>query len=499
MKHAMTPTFQSQARPRSFLRGAALSLLLATGALAQDALPGSGTRAPADIALPVGHSYLVSAPWNVELVSVGDPEVANVQVVAPDKILLVGKKIGSTDIILWSENEAASYQARVIIGQDLDSIRRDLSIFLPGSSLELQQNRGVITIAGVLRRAEHAEALHRYLAATGTQYVDLTTVEGLQQVMIQVRVGEASRQAIRSLGINALKGGDDFFGGTTFGANQNGIDVGVTEGTPIGDNLPFGFNSDTKVGSGVTLFGGFLNSDLQVFVDALTANRYLRILAEPTLVALSGEEASFLAGGEFPVPIVQGSTAGAGTSITVEYKEFGVRLRFRPTVLGDGTIRMFVAPEVSDLSDVGAVNVEGFAIPSLLTRRSETTLEMKSGQTFAMAGLIDRSVSARVERVPGLGRLPVLGPLFRSIRYENGETELVVLVTANLVQPMNNAGPLPVPGVADVAPNDWELFVRGLIEGDAARLPASRLSWLREQRLDRLRGPGAWATYDERR
>jgi pilus assembly protein CpaC len=248
-----------------------------------------------------------------------------------------------------------------------------------------------------------------------------------------------------------------------------------------------------------TLFAGFPSSDLQVFVQALAENQYLRILAEPTLTALSGEEATFLAGGEFPIPVVQGG-GGVGTnlSITIEYKEFGVRLRFRPTVLGDGTIRLHVGPEVSDLSDQGAVEIQGFRIPSLITRRAETTLELKSGQTFAMAGLLNDRNLARSSRVPALGDVPVLGALFRSVRYEQGETELVVLVTTNLVEPLSVVCPPPVPGVTDSVPNDWEVYMEGRTEGH--KLPCiseSDAEWLRELGFDELVGPGAWEEYGQ--
>src|SRR6185503_13142243 len=216
------------------------------------------------------------------------------------------------------------------------------------------------------------------------------------------------------------------------------------------------------------LFANFPNSDLLFFVQALAENQYLRILAEPSLVAMSGEEASFLAGGEFPIPVVQGVNA---TSITVTYKEFGVRLRFRPTVLGDGAIRLHVAPEVSELTNAGSVTLQGFNIPGLLTRRAETTLELNSGQTFGMAGLISQSTQARTSRVPHIGDLPVLGALFRSVRYQSGDTELVLLVTASLVEPLSVANMPPTPGITHSDPNDWELYAMGKIEGKApARL-----------------------------
>jgi pilus assembly protein CpaC len=230
-----------------------------------------------------------------------------------------------------------------------------------------------------------------------------------------------------------------------------------------------------------------------VFIQALEENQYLQLLAEPNLVALSGEVASFLAGGEFPIPVVQSTAANAAVSI--EYKEFGVRLAFRPTVLGDGKIKLHVLPEVSELSDVGAVVIQGFRIPAVMTRRVETTVELASGQTFGLAGLISRSTSARTSKVPGLGDLPVLGALFRSVRYARNETELIVLVTASLVEP-TSAGMPPVPGDDLRPPGAWELYALGRIEGQApARLHQTHGEHLKEIGLDGLRGPGAWASY----
>jgi pilus assembly protein CpaC len=234
-----------------------------------------------------------------------------------------------------------------------------------------------------------------------------------------------------------------------------------------------------------------------VYLQALAENRYVRLLAEPNLVAISGEQATFLVGGEFPVPIVQGSVVGGSSTVTVEYKEFGVRLNFRPQVLGQGRIRLEVAPEVSELSEIGALKQNGFTIPAIVTRRSNTTVELASGQSFALAGLLRSKDQARVSRVPGLGDLPVLGALFRSVRYEQDQTELVVMITAELVEPIEDGELLPLPGDMQTAPTDWELYMEGQVHGQARLNGAgARLKLLG---LDRLSGPGAWRRADEPR
>ncbi|MHC4294245.1 MAG: type II and III secretion system protein family protein, partial [Planctomycetota bacterium] len=373
------------------------------------------TLDPRTITLYVRQSKTIRAPWAVVRVSVTDPKIADVQMLSPYEVLLQGKSVGSTDLIMWSKDER-TWEARVDVDVDLRRLNEQLSKLFENSRLKLSQAQDVLIVSGLFSRTEHANQLHNFMNATNLKYVDMTGVAGVQQVQLQVRVAEVSRRALRVLGINAFATGSDFFGASTIGSSSGGpinpISIGVPAGAAAASNLPFQFNPGVGVSSSVTLFAGFPDIPLEIFIQALAENQYLRILAEPTLVALSGQEASFLAGGEFPVPIVQGSTAGGGTTITVEYREFGVRLNFRPTVLGDGGIRLYVAPEVSQLSDVGAVMIEGFQIPSLVMRKAETTLEVKSGQTFAMAGLLNRSSTATTSRVPGLGDLPILGALF---------------------------------------------------------------------------------------
>ena len=487
----------------------AFLVMIALGAVTASSAVGEQPRGPAPLLtleeigetldIGVGRSKAIRAPWTIKRVSVADPDVADVEVLDPDQVIVVGQSIGSTDLIIWSEN-AEVWATRLRVEIDLPQLNDDLAKLFTASSLEVTKSQDVYVVSGVLERAEQVEQVHRFLDASGIKYVDLTKLAGLQQVQIQVRVAEVNRVAVRKLAINALQAGHDFFGASLIGSGGGGafnpVSIGPAEGTLAAANIPFVFTDDVSVSPLATLLAGFPQADLELFIQALAENQYLRILAEPNLVALSGEEASFLAGGEFPIPIVQGTTAGGGTSITIQYKEFGVRLGFSPTVLGGGKIRLHISPEVSDLSDVGAVEIEGFSVPSVLTRRSETTLELNSGQTFAMAGLLNRSTSARNSRVPLLGDLPVLGPLFRSISYQTGESELVVLVTATLVEPLSHRAVRPLPGDLHVPPNDWELFVKGRLEGEVKETTSSGGLKLGISGFDRLKGPGAWASYN---
>jgi pilus assembly protein CpaC len=463
----------------------------------------SVTVQPEAITFLLGQSTIVRSPWPTVRVLVTDPTIADVQVLTPEQLLLKGFKVGSTDLIVWSEDEKQVQKWNVHVQLDTVSFKTKLDELFPDTSLTVSQSGETLIVSGLLRSTEQAVQLNDLLEKSKMPYVNMTSVAGVQQVLLQIRVAEVSRQALRAMGINYFHTDDDWFGAmrgvSSTGATNSSIDIGVPSGTAAGDNIPFTFNQDVSAGSAASIFAGFPNAQLEFFLQALIENQALRVLANPTLVALSGEEATFLAGGEYPIPVVQGGGAGGGgtNAVTIEYKEYGVRVSFRPVVLGDGTIRLTASPEVSDLSDTGAVTIQGFRVPALVTRKAETTLELKSGQTFAMAGLIQHKTEATSSRIPGLGDLPVLGPLFRSIRYQRNETELVVLVTASLVEPMSVASPPPVPGFLHTDPNDWEFYIEGRIEGKKpAEISPQDARLLKQMGLDELVGPGAWDSYD---
>lgn len=455
------------------------------------------------ITVIVGESTIVKTPWPTMRVAITDPKIADVKVLTPYQVLLQGTKVGSTDLIVWSEDGMEVWQWKVLVGLDLAGYKGKLDELFPHCLLEVSQFGETLIVKGLLRSAEETVQLDDFLTKAGVKYVDMTSVAGVQQVQLQVRVAEVSRTAIRALGINAFYTDPDFFvasraGSETGGALVPSISIGPAAGTGLG-STSFVFQSAAVPSTPITIFAGIPSIDFEVFLKALAENRYLRILANPTLVALSGETASFLAGGEFPIPIPQsGAGTGGQPTITIRYKEYGVRLLFRPIVLGDGTIRLTVSPEVSELTTINAIEIGGVSVPSLLTRKMETTLELKSGQTFAMAGLIQNKVEAINSRIPGFGDLPVLGPLFRSVSYAEDETELVVLVTASLVEPMSLAAMPPLPGFLHVEPNDWELYLEGRIEGKApVKINPTDATWLKQIGLDRLVGPGAWESYGQ--
>lgn len=446
-----------------------------------------------------GHSEALRTTWKIKRVSVADPTVADVEALEPNEVLIVAKDIGETDLILWGEN-GEIWSTSIYVDMDIDGLNQDLARLFPRTGVSVTRAGNVYFVSGVLETANQAQQMHNFLEAGELEYVDMSTVAGLQQVQIQVRVAEVNRVAIKKMGVNLLVAGSSFFGagmiGPSSGGALNGISISPVSGAlASASNVPFVFD-DFSASPFNTLLLGFPKADLEFFIQALAENQYLHILAEPTLVALSGEEASFLVGGEFPIPVAQDS-GGGGTAITIEWKEFGIRLSFTPTVLGNGNIRLHVAPEVSELSNIGAVEIQGFFVPAIISRRAETTLELKSGQTFSMAGLLSENTQSRNSRVPLLGDLPILGSLFRSVSYQKGQSELVVMVTATLVEPLSHAGNRPLPGDLHVDPSDWDLFMNGRLEGKVKDLAEVSDDSVDMGELGGLKGPGAWANYYE--
>lgn len=440
-------------------------------------------------------SRVITFDDRIERVVVVDPEIADSRPVSPRQVVLFGKSPGTTSVVFRLEN-GRSISHRLRVRLDSAALQSKLrQIF--GAELEVEELDGMVALRGQMPSIATGKLVKSFMDSSGMKWVDSTAIAGVQQVQLRVRIAEASRTALRALAMSAVAGGNTVFGGlqSPGGSPFQPVSIQPMPFSRINSG-DFRFRGD-PVSSATTLFGGVTGSDLEIYLQALNENRYVRVLAEPNLVAVSGESATFLVGGEFPIPIVQGSVVGGGSTITIEYKEFGIRLNFRPEVLGDGRLRLEVAPEVSELSQIGAVNQNGFTIPSLVTRRSQTTVELGSGQSFAMAGLLRTLEQATAAKVPVLGDIPVLGTLFRSMRYEQAQTELVVIVTADVVEPVDDGMDRPVPGDLHESPNDWELFMGGEIHGEVA--VGHPLARLKSLGLSGLKGPGAWRRSDQAR
>lgn len=482
----------------------ASSSMPVTPAPAQAMTNGKVTAVTEPLQIMAGASRLVTMPARIESVVVAQPTIADAKPVSPKDVVIIGKTVGSSDMVIHLESGESITQRVQVELDKADMESRIARIF--GVKVQVDDLGGTVALRGTIPDVATAALIHKYMDSTGMKWTDLTKIEGLQQVQLRVRIAEASRTALRELAFGGVFGGNSAFGGyqspggTPFQPvsiapmnPQSVTNTGLTSTTSnvVGPGQPnFGF-SPIPVSSATTLFVGVPGADLEIFMRALTENRYVRLLAEPNLVAISGEKASFLVGGEFPVPVVQGNSVGGGAAtVTVEYKAFGVRLTFRPEVLGEGRIRLEVAPEVSELSEVGALVQNGFTVPGVSVRRSSSTVELGNGQSFAMAGLLRSKDQGKVAKIPLLGDLPWLGVLFRSVRYEQDETELVVIVTATTVEPLNDGMDRPTPGALHQAPNDWELFMEGRLAG--ANDVASPVARLRTFGLTDLRGPGAW-------
>jgi pilus assembly protein CpaC len=401
------------------------------------------------IRLTVNKSTVVATSRPYKQVSVGSPDIADVNTIGPNNILITAKKAGSTQLIIWDENNQ-SQVADVVVSLDLGALQTQLNGMFPNTKIQVESLNGAVALRGRVPDLQTAEQAASAASPFGAKVLNYLEIGGGQQVMLQVRFAEVSRHASSALGVNfAVTDGTSSFGNNIGGLAPNNLTSGNQSTLDQG-----------AISSAVTLFGAGVTGDsaFRVFVSALRQNNLLRILAEPNLTAISGQEASFLAGGEFPVPVPQ-SGSGGGSTITIEYREFGVRLNFVPIVLGDGRIRLKMSPEVSDLDFSTPIVIQGSRIPVVNKRRVNTTVELADGQTFAIAGLLDNAVNASKDVTPLLGDLPVIGALFRSVRYERRETELVVLVTPKLVSPLNPDQVPNLPGEKWRNPNELELFL----------------------------------------
>lgn len=465
------------------LAGAGLSVLLfASASLAQEAttrpttsttnasrLVADGVDSNGQINLLMNKSVVITTTQPYSRVNVAQPEVADVNAVGGSSILVTAKKPGTTQLIIWDENDNTQV-ADIVVTLDVASLQGELKRMFPDSRIEVVGMNGAIALRGRVSNLQTAEQAAQVASPYAERVLNFLEVAGGQQIVLQVRFAEVSRSATTALGVNfGLADGTGSFGNTLGGINPLFPGSGTSGAAPGALNGSINAPTDA-LGAGVTQFGGGVigSTAFEVFLSALKDNNLLRILAEPNLVTSSGQEAQFLAGGEYPVPVPNED------GITIEYREFGVRLTFTPVVLGDGKIRLKVSPEVSDLDFSIAVNVAGTRVPGLRKRNLTTTVEMLEGQTFAVGGLLNESVTASRQSTPLLGSLPVIGTLFRSVRYQRSETELVVLVTPRVVAAMNPDEVGALPGEHWRHPSDAKLMLKGDLGGPAdAEAPAA--------------------------
>ncbi|MCC6360025.1 MAG: type II and III secretion system protein family protein [Phycisphaerales bacterium] len=413
------------------------------------------------IRVPVNKSVLVDFGSAVKEVRLAKPEFAEVNAVSPQQVILTGKAFGTTQLIAFiSENDQRVFD--IAVDLELERLVASIRAAAPRARVNAHALLDSVVISGDVPDAETSERIMQIASVFSSKVINQMKVAGVQQVLLRCTVAEVNRSSTRQLGFNGWIGGDnlpDVFGASNL--NQiNPTNIGAAANTNITGRVPFLTGTEgIPVTGNTTLTFGFPRVQMQVFVQALRENGLLRVLAEPNLVAINGQTASFLAGGEIPIPI---STAN---TIDITFKDFGVRLNFTPAVLSDDRIRLHVTPEVSEPDFTTSVTFGGVSVPGFSTRRVDTTVEIGSGQTIAIGGLLNERVRAISRGVPGLGDIPVLGALFRSVEFQSNESELVVLVTPELVQAVSPDQVTSVPGANYVEPNDFELFLFGSLDG----------------------------------
>ncbi len=419
-------------------------------------------------------SAVVDLKARCDRAEIADPNIAEIFVVSPTRVIVTGRNFGATQMILWFGEQQRVFSINV--EHDLSILLEAIRRVSPTARVLPRSVNGVIVLSGTVPDAQSAERITEIASLyQGGVVRNQLSVVGVQQTMLRVVVAEVNKEAIRQLGFNWAIGASDWSRDVFFANNvaqlnptvfsSNGLQ-NILAPNPAGQ-LTYSVAA-TANGANTNLTFGFPRAEFQVFMQALRQNSLARVLAEPNLVAISGQTATFLAGGEVPIPVTQGgAVAGA---ITIEYKEFGVRLAFTPTVMAGQIVRLHVMSEVSDAIP-GTALPGGLPLFTFTTRRVESTIECGNGQTFAIAGLLSERVQAVSEKIPGLGDLPVLGSLFSSVQYQRNNTELVVLVTPQLVEPLDPQQVPPPPGTEMGHPDDYQLFALGQLEGTPRTAP----------------------------
>ena len=437
----------------------ALAIGLGTVAAPAPAVAQSGAARPSEtLNLSAGTGTLVRLPAPMSDVFVANDAVADVQVRSNRQLYIFGKGRGETTVYATGANGKVVYAANVRVGNNLGSVDEMLRLAMPEANVRATPMNSLVLLTGTVASptdVEEAQRLVQAYVGEGTQVVSRLRSATPLQVNLKVRIAEVNRSLLKQVGVNLLT--KDLTGGFQFGIGQG------NPGTITGTGKTFNVSSiGTTLGAAGKLFG----LDILSTLDLAETDGLVTTLAEPNLTALSGETASFLAGGEFPIPISQ--SLG---SISIEYKQYGVGLAFTPIVLADGRISMRVRPEVSELSNEGSVTLNNFTVPALTTRRAETTVELGSGQSFMIAGLLRNAATNDIEKAPFLGDLPILGALFRSTRFRRSETELVIVVTPYLVRPVSNQLALPTDGLR--MPSDPVRVIEGQTYSGQGRPAAS--------------------------
>jgi pilus assembly protein CpaC len=422
------------------------------------------TNAPAAVPLPqgeaaqslhllVGRSLLITSPVRIKQVSLADPSIADVLVVSPNQVMLNGKTPGGVSLVIWDES-GQSQTFEINVDVDVLGLRQELKEAFPNEQVQVDTARDMVILSGKASSQEVADKMLDVVKGVTGKATSLVQVPPVQtgEILLEVKFAEVSRSVLSQLGINILS----LPGAKNVGTistqqfsppviqGQVGSIGGPTAPTTTTSAAGTTTTNNTSFGLGDLMNIFLLRQDINLAatIQALQQQNLMQILAEPNVLTESGKEASFLAGGEFPFPVVQGLGAGALPTITIQFKEFGVRLNFTPNLTSDGLIHLKVQPEVSALDFSNALTISGFTIPALSTRRVQSDMALRDGQTFAIAGLMDNRVTQQMSKIPGIGDIPILGLLFRSRQLQKSDDELLIVVTPRVVHPLEqNAAP----------------------------------------------------------
>ncbi|MFD2234518.1 type II and III secretion system protein family protein [Phaeospirillum tilakii] len=444
--------------------GAGMALALAGPAVAQTmrAAPVAAEAAAgaAPMSLAVGQGRLLPLGRPATSVFVANPEIADVQVPSGNAVFVFGKKVGTTTLYALDGNDRTILRTEIAVSLNTDELERILHQRYPDYRLTLTSAPGSLMVGGVVNNAEDAAGVVNTLAplvGKDETLINALKVRAPTQIQLRVRFSEVARDIVQNLGINW----------SAVGQSGNYLS-GLMNGRSYFNRTT---NTYTKPDTNWGLLLGFVKGDLDIeaMIEALDGEGLTTTLAEPNLTAVSGQTASFLAGGEFPIPVAQ-----QNNTTTIEFKPYGVSLAFTPSVLGNDRISLRVRPEVSALDWSNAVTMDSVRIPAITVRRVDTTVELASGQSFAIGGLLQNNMTDAMSRLPGLGNLPVLGKLFSSQNFASNRTELVVIVTAYLVHPTDGRG-LHTPAESLRPANDVEYFAQTRLGSDPMAAPGNRL------------------------
>jgi pilus assembly protein CpaC len=406
---------------------------------------GQESSEPQTLHLLVGRSLVITSPSRIKRVSLADPEIAEAIVVSPTQVLVNGKKPGGVSLLLWDEaDQSQAFEVSVDI--DVLGLSQKIHEVFPNENVHIDTSKDVVIITGKISSSVVADKILEVVKGAAPKVTSMMEIPPplTGEILLQVRFAEVDRSAVTQLGFNILSTGL----GKTIGSITTG-QFGGTSPFQLSDTFPIKAGGSSPVATTVTqtvtnalnIFLYNPNIHLGTVIQALQSQNLLQILAEPNLMTESGKEATFLAGGEFPYPLV--TSVGSGSpAISVQFKEFGIRLSFTPILAADGTIHLKVKPEVSTLDFSNGITISGFVLPALSTRRVESEMSLADGQTFAIAGLVDNRVTEILSKVPGIGDIPVLGKLFQSKSLSKSKNELLVIVTPHIVHP---SGPGQVP------------------------------------------------------